>query len=82
VTELRLHRDIYRGPSVDEALKIFAAHATFERIEERAHWVIRIASRTPQREKRIAGELGNYALGLTVKAQGRTKATASPKASR
>jgi hypothetical protein len=71
VTELRLHRDLYLGAAVDEALGVFASHATFERDEAPAHWVVKITARTPQRERRVAGELGNYALGLTVKGRKR-----------
>jgi hypothetical protein len=68
--ELRFHREIYRGTSLDEAVKVFAAYATFELKEEPEHWLVRISAAAPERERRIAGELGNYALGLTVKAGG------------
>jgi hypothetical protein len=71
VTELRLHRDLYLAGAVDEALGVFAPHATLERSDEPAHWVVKITARTPQRERRVAGELGNYALGLTVKGRKR-----------
>jgi hypothetical protein len=68
---LRLHRDLYLGPAVDEAVAVFAPHATIERKDEPSHWVVQIAAATPQRERRVAGELGNYALGLTVKGRRR-----------
>jgi hypothetical protein len=71
VTVLRLHRDLYRGEAVDEALGVFAQHGTFVRKEEPSHWVVEITARSPERERRIAGELGNYALGLTVKGRKR-----------
>jgi hypothetical protein len=71
VRELRLHRDVYVGAAVDEALGVYAAHATFERSDDASHWVLKITARSPERERRIAGELGNYALGLTAK--GRTR---------
>ena len=67
MTVLRLHRDLYQGNAVDVALGVFAPHGTFERREEPSHWVVEITARTPERERRIAGELGNYALGLTAK---------------
>jgi hypothetical protein len=72
--ELRFHRALYAGPSVDEAVKIFASYATFELDEEPEHWRVRITAAFPDRERRIAGELGNYALGLTVKSGGATPA--------
>lgn len=68
---LRLHRELYSGAAVDAALGVFAPHGTFERKEEPSYWVVEIAARTPERERRIAGELGNYALGLTVKGRKR-----------
>jgi hypothetical protein len=74
VTELRFHRTVYRGTSLDAAVKVFASYATFELKEEPDHWVVKITSASPEREKRIAGELGNYALGLTIKAGGAGKA--------
>ena len=71
MTELRFHREIYRGTAVDEAVKVFAPHATFDLVEEKEHWLVRITGKSEARERRIAGELGNYALGLTMKARGR-----------
>lgn len=80
--ELRFHRELYDGNAIDEAMKVFAAHATFEQAEEPAHWILRVtgrdSGRDPSREKRIAGELANYALGLTIGARG---SSASPSAS-
>jgi hypothetical protein len=67
VTALRLHRDLYAAAAVDKAVAVYAPHATIDRREEGAHWVLEIASKSPERERRVAGELGNYALGLTVK---------------
>jgi hypothetical protein len=71
VTELRFHRTLYRGTSVDEAIKVYGAYATLEQLEEGDHWVVRVSSTTPARERRIARELANYALGLTVAAHGK-----------
>lgn len=70
--ELRFHRELYQGTAVDEALKIFGAHATFEQAEEPAHWIVRLSANDPAREKRIAGELANYALGLSIAAKGKS----------
>lgn len=68
--ELRLHRELYRGECVDEAMRALAAYASFECAEEAAHWVVRVSAASPERERRVAGELGNRALGLTVKRGG------------
>lgn len=65
--ELRFHREVYRGEAVDEAIKVYQRFATFERAEEEDRWVVRITANRPEREKRIAAELGNYALGLTIR---------------
>ena len=66
MTELRFHRDLYRGTAVDEAAKQFAAHVRLELVEEPEHWVVRVSAETPAREREAAGELANWALGLTV----------------
>ena len=66
--ELRLHREIYAGAAVDAALQVYAKYGRFERAEEAAHWVVRVSAKTPARERRVALELANYALGLTRRA--------------
>jgi hypothetical protein len=67
VNALRFHRDLYRGESVDEAVKAFAKFARFDLREEDKHWVVEVHGPNPEREKRIANELANYALGLTLR---------------
>lgn len=72
MTELRLHRRLYRGESIDEALKLYARYATFEQVEDGDYWVVRVTGKpggAPAREGRVAGELANYALGLTIVAR-------------
>lgn len=65
---LRFHRDLYRGESVDSAANALAPHATsISRAEEPTHWVLQVTATTPERERRIAGEIANRALGLTVR---------------
>jgi hypothetical protein len=66
VIELRFHRELYDGNAVHEAMKVFGAHATLEPAEEPSHWIIRVTGEGAAREKRVAGELANYALGLTI----------------
>jgi hypothetical protein len=73
-----LHKDIYRGESIDEAVKVFADYATFELTEEDSHWHVKVTSESPDRERRIAGELANYSLGLTVKSGGVHKKASTP----
>ena len=69
MTVLKLHRKIYRGTAVDAALKVYGAYATFEQREEPDHWVVSVSAATHARERRVAGELANYALGLTIAAR-------------
>jgi hypothetical protein len=68
--ELKLHRAIYDGRAVDEAVKRFAPHAQFTLREEPEHWVVALEAEGAARARQIAGELGNYALGLTVHGRG------------
>jgi hypothetical protein len=77
VTVLRLHRDLYLGEAVDQAIGVYAPHGDLSRREDPSHWVVEITARSPERERRIAGELANYALGLTT--QGRRRANGGPR---
>lgn len=65
--ELRFHRALYRGEAIDEALKIFDRFARFEQAEDGDYWVVRLESGSAARERKIADELANYALGLTLR---------------
>jgi hypothetical protein len=67
VIELRFHRGIYQGTAVDEAVKTYASYGRFELREEPEHWIVAIEGASEARERRLAGELANYALGLTVR---------------
>lgn len=73
MTELRFHRELYRGEAVDEALGVFEAHARLEREESDTHWIVRVGSEDPVMERAVAGELCNYALGLTIRSRSREK---------
>ena len=68
--ELRFHRALYLGECLDEALARYARFARFERAEEGDYWVVRIDGGSPRRERRIADELANYVLGLTIRTRG------------
>jgi hypothetical protein len=70
MTELRFRRDLYAGEAVDEAVKVFAAHAEFDLSEATDAWVVRLTARRPERARRLAHELANYALGLTIQRGG------------
>lgn len=68
--ELRLHRQIYSGEAVDEAVKAFARFARFDLEQTEDHWVVRAHPHDPALAPRLLGELGNHALGLTVQRGG------------
>lgn len=70
MTELRFHRQLYSGEAVDQAVKAFAGHATFHLQETDDHWVVDLEARDPALQRRLEGELANYALGLTVQRGG------------
>lgn len=65
--ELRFHRGIYSGTAIDEAVKVYRSYGSFELFEEPDYWVVRVTVvNSPVRERRLAGELGNHALGATI----------------
>ncbi len=68
MTELRFHKELYPGEQVDAAATALAAYATIDRAEEPTHWVLKVTATSPERERRVCGELANRTLGLTVKA--------------
>jgi hypothetical protein len=65
VIERRFHRELYPDAALDGALEVFARFASFERADEGDYRVVRITAKRPERELKVARELGNYALGLT-----------------
>lgn len=69
MTELRLHRELYSGEAIDAAVEAFAGLARFELREEGEHWLVVIAECDGERDREIAGEFSNYALGLTIEAR-------------
>ncbi len=69
MTVLRFSRALYDDNAVDAAVKVYAELATFELAEEADYWVVTIECPDDVDEREVVGELGNYALGLTVDAQ-------------
>jgi hypothetical protein len=67
VTTVRFHVGLYGGPALDEALRVYESFASFARSEEPPYWVVTVTADGAARERRVAGALANYALGLTVK---------------
>lgn len=67
MTEVRFHRSLYAGTSVDEAVKVYARFGTFALSETPTHWNVQVTCASEARERLIARELSNYALGLTVR---------------
>ena len=63
--ERRFHRDLYPTAAIDGAVQVYERFARFELAEEGDYRVVRITAKKPEREQKIAQELGNYALGLT-----------------
>lgn len=66
---LHFHRELYAGVAIDEAVKRYAGFAEFALEESPEAWVVRITGKSDARERRVARELANMALGLTVRAR-------------
>lgn len=64
---LRFPKSLYPGEHVDQALKVYERFGTLERAEDEAAWIVHIEAGSRAKARRLAGEIGNYALGLTVK---------------
>ncbi|MBL9101301.1 MAG: hypothetical protein JNL82_10105 [Myxococcales bacterium] len=68
--DLRFHRDLYAGVAVDEAVQRYRQHIEFTLEEQPDAWVVRLRALRPELTRRVAHELANYALGLTVQRGG------------
>ena len=68
--DLRFHRDLYAGVAVDEAVQRYRRHIECELSEQPDAWVVRLRALRPELAPRVARELANYALGLTVQRGG------------
>lgn len=65
--ECRFHKDIYEASAVAGAVEVYARFAEITVSDEGHHRVVRVTAKTPARERKVALELTNYALGLTRK---------------
>lgn len=67
MSELRFHRDLYDGPAVDEAAKVYEPYAALSLVEEPSYWLVRVEG---DEAELVSRELANYALGLTIERRG------------
>jgi hypothetical protein len=67
---LMLHRTLYDSEAIDRAITTYAGHATITRSDSGDHVRIVIERDPPARAERIARELANFALGLTIQTRG------------
>jgi len=70
MVELKLHRELYASAAVEAALETYSPYAELELGDDGPHRVVRVRASSPERERRVAGEFGNYALGMTVRGRG------------
>lgn len=68
--DLKFHRTLYAGEAVDEAVQRFRRHIDVELAEHPDVWHVRLRSRKPGQSRRVARELANFALGLTIQRGG------------
>lgn len=68
--DLEFHRTLYNGLAVDEAVQRYRRHIECELSERPDVWRVRLRALRPELTLRVARELANYALGLTVQRGG------------
>lgn len=66
---LRFEKTLYDGAQVDAALQVYARFGDFAQKETDDAWFVEVSSGSPEKERRLAGELANYALGLTIRSR-------------
>jgi hypothetical protein len=67
--ELRLHLELYARSAIDDAVERFSSFGELEQLDEAPYRVVRVRAATPERERAIAGELANFALGNSIGAE-------------
>lgn len=65
--ELRFAKDLYEGTQVDAAVKVFERFGELGTTEADDAWVVTVEASSDARVRRLAGEIANYALGLTIR---------------
>jgi len=70
VRELRFAKDLYEGSQVDAAVKVFARFGELGTSEADDAWIVTVDASSDARTRRLAGEIANYALGLTIRRRG------------
>lgn len=70
MSEVRFHRELYAGAALERAIELLRSHAEITRTDDGDHVVVRIESPKAGRAQRVARELGNFALGLTIQSRG------------
>jgi len=69
--ELRFAKDLYEGTQVDAAVKVFERFGELKTTEADDAWVVTVDASSDARVRRLAGEIANYALGLTIRGRGK-----------
>lgn len=64
---VKFDKAIYLGEQVDAAVKVYTRFGTLNLSDTEQAWVVEVDAGNESRDKRLAGEIANYALGLTVR---------------
>ena len=70
MTELRFPADLYSGPAIDAAVKVYAEHARAELEKTADVFIVRLEALGDVNEELLVDELSNYALGATIERRG------------
>jgi hypothetical protein len=71
---LHFSREVYAGEAIDQAVKTWSRFADFELRETDDAWIVALTTKPEYQahDRRIVGEFGNAALGLTIDRGGAT----------
>ena len=64
--KLRLHCELYSAEAIAQSMAVFADVAELELRQDMPYFEVELESQDPDAEQGILGELGNYALAMTV----------------
>ena len=66
MVRLDFHYQLYSAAALDRTVELYREHAATEREQGPAHYRVEIEAGDAEIERQLAGEIGNYALALTV----------------
>jgi hypothetical protein len=74
---MRLHCELYSAPALASAIQVFEGYASVTMRKDEQYFLVTVSADSETVEDRVAAELSNYALALTIEERRSQRASAS-----